>query len=215
MIGTFEKAFQKGFEYVFDKGTFIIEKSYNIDKLKDEAEINEYILSKRKNKKNIKRFDKSANKSSLINTGIVGIEGAALGVLGIGLPDIPVFIGMILKNIYEISLKYGFDYEKNEEKVFILNLICLAVCSVDDREKYSKRLDEISRDINNEIKIKYELDEMIKETSENLSKTMLVSKFIQGIPLVGAVGGITNIAILNKVSKVSKIKYKKRMLYKM
>ena len=42
-----------------------------------------------------------------------------MGVLGIGLPDIPVFTGMILKNIYETALQYGYSYESREEKYFI------------------------------------------------------------------------------------------------
>ena len=46
-----------------------------------------------------------------------------MGVLGIGLPDIPVFTGMILKNIYETALHYGYSYESREEKYFILLLI--------------------------------------------------------------------------------------------
>jgi len=43
MMDTFQKAFEKGFYYVFEKGTVIIEKSYNLEKLKNEADINEYI----------------------------------------------------------------------------------------------------------------------------------------------------------------------------
>ena len=40
-----------------------------------------------------------------------------MGVLGIGLPDIPVFTGMILKNIYETALQYGYSYESREENI--------------------------------------------------------------------------------------------------
>ena len=46
-----------------------------------------------------------------------------MGVLGIGLPDIPVFTGMILKNIYETALQYGSAMKAGKEKYFILLLI--------------------------------------------------------------------------------------------
>jgi poly(A) polymerase Pap1 len=95
VMETFEKAFEKGFYYVFEKGTTIIEKSYNLEKLRNEADINEYILSKQINNKNLNRIDKTAKKGIWINKGITATEGTAMGVFGIGLPDIPVLIGVI------------------------------------------------------------------------------------------------------------------------
>lgn len=212
MTETLKTAFEKGFYFVFEKGTLIIEKSYNSEKIKEESEINEYIFNKRKNKKNLKRFDKSVNKSAILNSGITGVEGFALGFLGIGLPDIPVFISVILKNIYEISLKYGFDYKNEKEKIFILNLITLSVCNSEERELYSKKLDKIGENIDNGIPLTLDFDSEIKVASDHLVEKMLVSKFIQGIPLVGALGGITNIKLLNRISNAAKIKYKKRMI---
>lgn len=41
---------------------------------------------------------------------------------------------------------------------------------------------------------------------------MLTSKFVQGIPIVGAVGSIANYKTINKTSKYGTIKYKKRYL---
>lgn len=38
---------------------------------------------------------------------ISGVEGVGLGLLGIGLPDIPLFTAVILKSVYEIALSYG------------------------------------------------------------------------------------------------------------
>lgn len=41
---------------------------------------------------------------------------------------------------------------------------------------------------------------------------MLTSKFIQGLPIVGVVGGITNFKTLHDISTIAKLKYKKRYL---
>ena len=77
MMDTFQKAFEKGFYYVFEKGTVIIEKSYNTEKLKNEADINEYILSKQINNKNLNRIDKKVKKGAFINKGITTAEGTS------------------------------------------------------------------------------------------------------------------------------------------
>lgn len=41
---------------------------------------------------------------------------------------------------------------------------------------------------------------------------MLTVKFIQGIPIIGVVGGVVNYSIIKKIGKYSSLKYKKRYL---
>ena len=215
MTNTFEKAFEKGFYYVFEKGTSIIEKSYNSERLKNEADINKYILSKEINNKNFNNIDRKIQKGIFINKGISTVEGTLLGLVGIGLPDIPIFIGMILKTIYEVCLSYGFDYESEEEKIFILNIICTGVNKGEIKAKYSADTDKIGYNIDNSLENNLEINEMIKRTSENLSQTMIISKFIQGMPIIGIYGGVSNFKLIRDVGKVASIKYKKRFLTKL
>ena len=61
---------------------------------------------------------------------------------------------------------------------------------------------------------KYILDDEVRNTSKVLSQAMLTSKFVQGLPLIGVVGGIVNFRVINKISEYSKLKYKKRYLQK-
>lgn len=214
MINTFQKAFEKGFYYVFEKGRVIIEKSYNVEGVKNEADVNKYRLNKEISNKNFKEIDKKIQKGIFINKGISTAEGTILGLFGIGLPDIPVFIGIILKTIYEICLNYGFEYESKEEKMFILNLICTGLSKGEVKVKYSAETDRIGYGIDNKIENNFDIDEMIKITSENLAKNMMVSKFIQGMPIVGVYGGISNYKLIRDISKIASIKYKKRFLTK-
>ncbi|WP_459480546.1 EcsC family protein [Clostridium saccharoperbutylacetonicum] len=212
MIDMFEKAFEKGFYYVFQKGTVIIEKSYNCERLKDEADINEYILAKRIDNKNLNQIDKKVKKSIIINKGITTAEGTVFGIFGIGLPDIPVFIGVVLKTVYEICLNYGFRYDSEEERVFILNIISASANNGSDRILYSEEADKIAYNIDNKINSNVALDEMIKVTSKNLSENIILSKVIQGIPLVGVYGGLSNYKLIRDISELASIKYKKRLL---
>lgn len=39
------------------------------------------------------------------------------------LPDIVIRVGVLLRGVYETALKYGFDYDSPEEKLFILKMI--------------------------------------------------------------------------------------------
>ena len=51
------------------------------------------------------------------------VEGVGMGFFGLGLPDIPLFLGVLLKSIYEVALSYGYTYDTQEEQIFILKLI--------------------------------------------------------------------------------------------
>ncbi|QRV21485.1 EcsC family protein [Lacrimispora saccharolytica] len=55
----------------------------------------------------MKRLDQHSKQSRLINSSISVIEGGVLGAFGIGLPDIPLFLALVLKSVYEIALSYG------------------------------------------------------------------------------------------------------------
>lgn len=60
------------------------------------------------------------------------VEGIGLGALGIGLPDIVIWVSVLLRGVYETALKYGFDYDSPEEKLFILKMIETAMLSGED-----------------------------------------------------------------------------------
>lgn len=211
---TLDGAFYQGFNLVLSKGTKYIEKLYDKDKLQLEYDIKNYAVKRDTSRKNIRNLDSRSKKSNLINKGISTIEGGGLGLLGVGLPDIPLFITMILKTIYEIALSYGFDYENQEEVVYVLNLICGSLSTGEEQVKYNERLDRLAEKIQLQLPVEYDLDEEIRGASRVLSQAMLTSKFVQGLPIVGVVGSVTNYLTINKISKYSSLKYKKRYLMK-
>lgn len=211
---TLESAFYNAFKVVFKGGSKYIEKLYNKEKIKLDHDINNYAFNKRATRKSLKLIDSQGKRSKLINSTISTVEGIGLGVLGIGIPDIPIFISVILKTIYEIALIYGFDYESEEEKIYILNLINVALTSEEEKLYYSEKINEIENKIDLGIMLENNLDDEIKETAKILSNTLLIAKFIQGLPIVGIVGGVVNYQFVSKISKYSSIKYKKRYLRK-
>ena len=58
----------------------------------------------------------------------------------------------------------------------------------------------------------YDIKKQVKDTSSMLSGELLYMKFLQGIPVVGAAGGIYDTVYLQRIMKYVKIKYQKRFL---
>ena len=116
---TLDTAFAKAFALIFEKGTGVIEKTYQRTKLEQDYQVRQYMADVKQNSKSLRSFSKKARDTGTKNLLLSGVAGIGMGVLGIGLPDIPVFTGMILKNIYETALQYGYSYESREEKYFI------------------------------------------------------------------------------------------------
>ena len=202
-----EDGFVKAFDLIFSKGSIIIEKTFDKENLIIEHEANNFVLDKKESKKTIRRMDKPAIKSNLINHTATTTTGLGLGLLGMGLPDIPLLVGTILKGIYQISLSYGFDYTTDKEKIYILRLINVALTNGEEKIEFNELLES---NIDNNV----ELSDEIKQTAKIMANELLVEKFIQGIPIIGVVGAYTNWATYRKVSKLSVIKYKKRYLKK-
>lgn len=202
---TLEDAFIKAFKVVFVKGTSAIEKTFHKEDTSLEFEANNYILDRKLTKKTLNRLDKQSQKSNLLNSAITTTSGIGFGILGIGLPDIPILAATILKGMYQIALSYGFSYETDGDKIYILRLIRLALCKTEDKEALNSLLDDMNYDNTS-------LDREITLTAKFLSDALLVEKFVQGIPIVGVIGGFVNHIVYQKIVKLSVVKYKKRYL---
>ena len=57
-----------------------------------------------------------------------------------------------------------------------------------------------------------EFDRQIKRTAQVFAMDMLLLKFVQGLPVVGIVGGAANPVYYRKVMRYVEVKYRKRYL---
>lgn len=207
---TLDIAFAKAFHLVFERGTGIIEKTYRKEDIKKNYLINELTNELRQNKKSLRAFSKNARGSGTKNLVMSGAAGISMGIFGVGLPDIPVFTAMILKSIYEIAMNYGYSYETEEEQYFILLLIQGAVTHGEEMLSVDKEINQyITSSIWMQEKSK---EEMIQKTAAYLSKELLYMKFLQGIPIVGAVGGAYDVVYLKQITEYANLKYERRFL---
>lgn len=123
---------------------------------------------------------------------------------------------MVLKSVYEIALSYGYDYQTDEEKVFILKVIEV---SMYDEEEFVEANDELNELIDQIVADGdtldgYEVDKeaQIKMTARALSREMLYTKFLQGQLIIGIAGGIFDPVYVNRISTYAVLKYRRRFL---
>jgi len=207
---TLEGAFGKAFQVMFDKGTAVIEKTYSRDELEKQYKIRTYTQEVRQNRKSLKAFSKKAQNAGTAGLLVSGVSGIGLGFLGIGMPDIVLFVGMVFRSLYEIALNYGYDYEKEEERYFILLLIQAAVSFGVDGEKLDRLVDEFVEF--ETLPENYHRKRQIDMTAQVLSKELLYMKFLQGIPVAGVIGGAYDAIYMKRITEYAGMKYKKRFL---
>lgn len=232
---TLNTAFFKAFELIFEKGTGVIEKTYSKEKKQQNYKINEYTAEVRGTRRALRAFGREAGTAKNINTAISAAEGVGMGLLGMGLPDIPLFLGVLLKSIYEIAVSYGFSYDTEEEQIFILKMIETALSHGNELMKgnvdlnlWMERQDrrdssgvaapgkkaEVSEEEEETKGLFLSRTEQIRRTSGALSRELLYLKFVQGIPVVGVVGGLSDMVYQKKISDFAAVKYKRRFLAK-
>ncbi len=216
LSGTLDAAFSKGFSLIFEKGTGVIEKTYNKDKKKADFQINTYASEVKGDKQSVRNFTKQAKSAKATNLLISSAEGIGLGLVGAGIPDIPLFSAMVLKSVYEVALSYGYDYDTDGEKAFILKVIEVAMYDdeefVENNGYLNNLIDEVVE--NGDSLDCYEVDKegQINLTAKALSKEMLYTKFLQGQLIIGIAGGIFDPIYVNRISNYAVLKYRRRFL---
>ena len=208
-----ESAFCKAFSVVFNQGSALIEKSYNKDDLKADYAIRDYAIQLKGGRKEFRKMHKSAKNADLLNLAVTTVEGVGLGALGIGMPDIVLFISTLLKGVYETALNYGFGYESRQEQMLILKMMETAMSNGAIWAEHNAEVDEMLEletvGITDDV-----FDAQLKATSSAFAVDMLLLKFIQGLPVVGIIGGAVNPVYYSKVMKYVQLKYRKFYLLK-
>ena len=208
---TLDTAFSKAFHTVFTKGTGIIEKTYNKEKAQETAFINHTLAAKAKPKrKALKKVAKDAGRAANTNLAASTVAGVGLGVLGIGIPDIVLFVSFVLKNMYQIATSYGINYNKDKERKFILSVIQGALSFGSEQQWIDEEIDYFID--YGHFRSEKDLDECISDCAKCMSGELLYMKFLQGIPIVGAVGGAYDFVYMKQINEYAKIKYHKRFL---
>ena len=167
-----------------------------------------------KAKKEIRRLNRRRRNARRLQACVSGGEGTVLGILGIGIPDIPILLGILLRGLYETAAAYGFSVDSPEERAYLLLVLQGGVTEGERRRDLSHRADTLGRAIDHGWNAEWNLEQEMDVTADLLAERLLFLKFVQGIPVAGAVAGAANLSISNTVAKYAAIKYQKRFLEK-
>ncbi len=208
-----ESAFCKGFDLIFSQGRGIIEKSFQKDTLKADHAVRDFAVQIKGGRRELKQMRRSAQRADLLNLAVTTVEGIGLGALGIGMPDIVLFLANLMRGIYETALHYGFEYESPQEQLRILKMLAAALSSGKEWVRRNAEVDQMLEletvDITQE-----DIRKQSRETAAIFAMDMLLLKFIQGMPVVGILGGAANPVYYSKIMKYIQLKYRKRYLLK-
>lgn len=211
--GTLDEAFFRAFRLMFEKGAGLIELSYSREKLAKALEDRQLAYEFWQDRRSLGSITQKAAGSGRLNGLLSGVAGLGLGVLGIGLPDIALFTALMLKCVYETALNYGFDYRSDAEKQFVLTVIQGAMASGDELYAADRRLNDWIALPEGERPPLGETQTLIRAAAAQLSGELLYMKFLQGIPIVGAVGGAYDAVYMRRISRYAELKYRRRYCY--
>ena len=216
LSSTLVTAYFKAFQVIFEKGTRLIELTYNRSKKQAEFKVNQFVNEMYGDTRSARSFTKDAKGSRLFNLIISFVEGVTLGIIGLGIPDIPLFMAIVLKGVYEVALSYGYDYHDENEKIFILKVIEVAM--TDDEEfiegdaQINEAIDVIASDGGTIGGWSISKEDQMRQTSDSLAKEMIYTKFIQGFTIIGIFGGIFDPVYVNRITNYAMLKYRRRFL---
>lgn len=209
---TLNKAFTAAFKMVFQEGKVLIKKTYNEETLKSEYADKRVGVQTKGDRSLIKKLRRPAEKRYFKSLGVAATEGVGLGLLGIGLPDIPILIGNMIRTCTVSAQSHGLDTDRKDEQVYMLMMIRLAAMPVEERTAVNRQLDALGDAIDSGKEIFLDLETEMKETSERLSMTLLFSRFVMGLPVVGVAGGLYNPVIVSQLHQLAEVKYEARLL---
>ena len=242
LMATMDAAFYTAFQVLFQRGTGLLGRTIPARKLLGERYLKEYAIKKAPGARSMGAFHRSAVLSGALTTAAATAEGCVLGLLGMGLPDIPILMSILLRAVYHTAVRYGllgmglpdipilmsillravyhtavrygFAYDTKGERSYILLLLCAALTTGPDRKTYSDRADELGRLLDQEQVPWGDLEAQMREAARALAGAMLVPKFLQGMTIIGVVGGASNFSTSRRVTEMANLKYQRRFLEK-
>ncbi|WP_255379410.1 EcsC family protein [Raoultella sp. YJ] len=168
----------------------------------------------------LEHVDKTVGWLAAKYKGIALTEGAGTGAVGMAgmIIDIPSLITLNLRAIGEYATYYGFDIERQEERLFAFNILGLSSSPTDlSKNLAMSQLIKISQDVArkktwNELN-KQAFVKVIQQISKTLGIRLTKAKLAQTIPVAGAVvGGGFNVYFTNKVCDAAYYLYRERFL---
>lgn len=154
--------------YIYHSDYFILLFKELIIKMKLKKSSKFFAVDVRGSRREVRHFQSDAFRSNVLNA---AAERIGFGILGIEIPDIVIWVSILLRGVYETALEYRFEYDTPVEKLFILKLIEASMMNSENWEKLNAEIDEyVSQEvfrISDEIMVRAQIektaDALVKE----------------------------------------------------
>lgn len=206
---TLKTAFRKAFALVFTKGDPVLSVLSGTRKRLAAAQPALETARSSPTRHNLNILAHRAGRSKTLNLLLSSVEGVSTGLFGIGIPDIPLFLSVALKTVYEIAASYGFSSASDQEKCLILRIIQISLSQGQELCDGNRALDRM---LAAPESLPQDLDTQLNITSDALAYELLYWKFLQGTAVVGVAGGLSDVACLRRISSYAGLKYRRRFL---
>ena len=210
MHDTLEEVFYRSLKMRLEKGTNGLEATLGREKKEARWEENIQHAQILRDSDSLRNLSREAAKDGARSLILSGMTGVGLGIIGVGIPDVAVYSAMLIREVYSHALNYGYHYDSDEEKYFVLLVIRGAFLSGPSLEEVNKKANVFMK--KGEIPENTDLLNEIKVTAKTVAGELTSCKFVQGIPLVGVVGGVYDAVYMARLAEFADIKYRKRML---
>lgn len=137
------------------------------------------------------------------------VRGSGLGLLGIGLPDIPLFAASLLRSLGQIARGYGYITSTRKERRIMLLVLDAALTG---GMEYPALSDQLDQALSGTELTGLSEQELADRVAGKLAEELLAAKFLQGIPLAGAVGGVLDSRLTARLLDYAALKYNRRFL---
>ena len=134
-------AFVKAFDLVFQRGTGLLERTFDAEAARQQFEIDQFAVQLKGDRSSLRVFSRRAGRTGALNLALSGAEGT---LLGIGLPDIPLFTGVLLKSLYQMAARYGYGWDTPAERYYLLLLVQGALSYGEELAACTALLDEFA-----------------------------------------------------------------------
>lgn len=203
LVKALNQGFTKAFELLMERGSGLIGKT--LPASSPAPNVGRVALA---------QWNLRAQGGVLGNQMLGAVDGTLLGVLGIGLPDIPVLLALLLKTIYQAAEDCGFSHDGPGERLFQIQLLCAAFGEGQQAVEDSAAADRTGWLLDQGRQVPGELAPWVRKASQLLALRLTAAKALQGLPVVGAAGGAANWWAIGRAGTLASLKYRKRALYR-
>lgn len=157
----------------------------------------------------LEEMDQKAEKLRKQASNIAFVQGATTGIGGMFTLaiDIPAVLGQSLKVLQEMAICYGFNPNEKEERIFMMKCLQFASSDVVGKKAILQELEK-EKKANTVSQI-----QGWREITASYVESFGLKKLFQAVPIAGIVfGAISNKSMLEDISEVGMMFYKKRRI---